>query len=253
MASNPLRQVILGNIMNWFGSSAVPPLPPVDVTLTPIGAPITIPAAGGTYSYTAAAHNTTATVQPFRAWCKIKYPNGTWTGYVLGPLNLNIPASFTVSRQRNQSVPGSWAAGSYQHWGWTAPAGTFNAYDSSFFAWTKSGVDLNSPLKSWAGGGELFPGEQAQPVSFPSGLQMAASPNPFNPVTTLSFVLPEVSRVTLKVYDLKGSVVATLVDGVREAGQHQATFDGSSLASGVYFYRMTTGDANLTGKLMLLK
>jgi hypothetical protein len=222
----------------------------VDVTLTPIGS-TTIPAGGGTYSYTAMAHNLTASPQSFRAWCKIKYPNGTWTGYVLGPLNLNIPASYTVSRQRNQDVPGSWAAGAYQHWAWVAPSGTFNAYDSSYFNWTKTGVDVNSPLKSWAGSGEPFPGEV---MTTPDNYAMVnVAPNPFNPTTTMSFVLPEVSRVTLKVYDLKGSVVATLVDGVREAGQHQVTFDGSNLASGVYFYNLQAGNTNLTGKLMLLK
>jgi hypothetical protein len=226
---------------------------PVHVTLTPIGAPITIPAGGGTYSYNAQAQNMTTAAQAFRAWCKIKYPNGTWTGYVLGPLNLNIPASYTVSRQRNQDVPGSWAAGAYQHWAWVAPTGTFNAYDSTYFGWTKSGVDVNSPLKSWAGSGELFPGEQAQTTSIPSGAELTVSPNPFNPITTLSFTLPEVTTVTLKVYDLQGNVAATLVDGLRDAGQHRVTFDGSNLASGVYFYRLLAGNTTLTGKLMLLK
>jgi hypothetical protein len=229
---------------------------PIEVTLTPINPPIQIPALGGSYSYTASAHNNATTATQFRAWCKIKYPNGTWTGYVLGPLNLNVPANYTVSRQRNQSVPGSWAAGTYQHWGWVSWPGTFTAYDSSFFTWTKAGVDMNSPLKSWAGGGELFPGEAvgarlASPM--PEDLKISTSPNPFNPRTTLSFVLPEAAHVTLKVYDLKGAEVATLVDGVRGAGQHQVTFDGSALASGVYFYKLTAGSTNLTGKLMLLK
>jgi hypothetical protein len=235
----------------YFNQLSVPP--PVDVTLTPLSPPIAIPAAGGTYSYTAAAHNTTASLQAFCAWCKIKYPNGTWTGYVLGPLNLNIPASLTVSRNRNQSVPGSWAAGNYQHWGWTAPAGTFNAYDSSFFAWTKSGVDLNSPLKSWAGGGDPFPGEQPQAVFIPSGLQVAISPNPFNPTTAISYELRAASRVSLKVYDSAGRLVTTLVNGRQETGQHQISFDGSNLAAGVYFYRLTAGENVASGKMMLLK
>jgi uncharacterized delta-60 repeat protein len=130
--------------------------PNVAITLTPLNPPIIIPAAGGAYSYNAMAANTTAVPQPCRAWCKIKYPNGTWTGYVLGPLNLNIPANLMVSRIRNQNVPGAWAAGSYQHWGWVGPQGQTTAFDSSFFDWTKAGMDLNSPLKSWASGGEDF-------------------------------------------------------------------------------------------------
>jgi hypothetical protein len=64
-------------------------------------------------------------------------------------------------------------------------------------------------------------------------------PNPFNPTTIINYQLPVMSRISLKVYDLLGREVVTLADGLKEAGYHTATFDGSRLSSGVYFTRLT--------------
>jgi tetratricopeptide (TPR) repeat protein len=63
-------------------------------------------------------------------------------------------------------------------------------------------------------------------------------PNPFNPTTVISFKLSATSQVSLRVYDMLGREVATLVDGVKEAGSYSATFDGEKLASGVYIIRL---------------
>ena len=71
-------------------------------------------------------------------------------------------------------------------------------------------------------------------------------PNPFNPVTTISYQLTTISRVTLKVYNLLGQEVVTLVDAEKEAGYHQEIWNASSVASGTYVYRLVTKDQ--TGK-----
>jgi len=78
-------------------------------------------------------------------------------------------------------------------------------------------------------------------------------PNPFNPATNITFQVPVDSRVTIEVFDVLGRRVATLVDDILDAGHHQVTFDGTHLASGVYLYRMQTGDFVQTRKLMLVK
>lgn len=78
-------------------------------------------------------------------------------------------------------------------------------------------------------------------------------PNPFNPTTQIQYSVPKNGFVTLKVYNLLGEEVATLFSGARAQGNYVATFDGSKLASGVYFYRLQAGTTQITKKLVLMK
>ncbi|MGD8777354.1 MAG: T9SS type A sorting domain-containing protein [Ignavibacteria bacterium] len=78
-------------------------------------------------------------------------------------------------------------------------------------------------------------------------------PNPFNPTTTISYSIPEDNYVTLKVYDLMGQEISTLISGKLNAGQYEMNFDASNLASGVYLYRLKAGSYSITKKMVLLK
>jgi len=78
-------------------------------------------------------------------------------------------------------------------------------------------------------------------------------PNPFNPSTNISFGLPSESHVSLKVYNLLGQEVATLVDERRIAGFHTVTFQPTDLSSGVYFYVLQAGETRLTRRLVFMK
>jgi photosystem II stability/assembly factor-like uncharacterized protein len=78
-------------------------------------------------------------------------------------------------------------------------------------------------------------------------------PNPFNPSTTIRYALPRSSHVTLTVFNALGQQVATLVQGEQEAGYHEAQFDASDLASGVYLYRLQAGEFVQVRKLALLR
>ncbi len=78
-------------------------------------------------------------------------------------------------------------------------------------------------------------------------------PNPFNPTTTINYHLPAGVFVTLKIYDVLGREVRTLVEGNESAGYHSVVFDASDLPSGVYLYRITAGSYNSVKKLMLVK
>jgi hypothetical protein len=78
-------------------------------------------------------------------------------------------------------------------------------------------------------------------------------PNPFNPSTKIEFSVPFQTQVTLKIYDIHGSEVRTLVNEVKSAGNHQIQFNASDLASGIYFYKMNAGGFVSSKKLILIK
>ena len=78
-------------------------------------------------------------------------------------------------------------------------------------------------------------------------------PNPFNPSTKIKYSLAEQSQVTLKVYNILGKEIATLVNEVKGNGNHEVSFDGSGLASGVYFYTLQAGKITQTRKMILMK
>jgi hypothetical protein len=83
-------------------------------------------------------------------------------------------------------------------------------------------------------------------------------PNPFNPSTRIGFALAKPSHVTLTVFNLLGQPVRVLVDGAMLGGQYEVDFDardghGRALPSGLYFYRLETGDAAQTQKMILLR
>jgi len=78
-------------------------------------------------------------------------------------------------------------------------------------------------------------------------------PNPFNPSTVITYQVPAAGRVTLKVFNLLGQEVATLVDGVQTQGLHDVKFDAAGLSSGVYIYRITTGSGSLARGMIVAR
>lgn len=94
------------------------------------------------------------------------------------------------------------------------------------------------------------PGTKALPA--PSVL-VTSAPNPFNPVATITYALPERLPVTLRVFDAQGRIVSTLVDTEEDGGEHRVRFDAANLSSGVYYYRINAGPFSETRKLTLLK
>ena len=78
-------------------------------------------------------------------------------------------------------------------------------------------------------------------------------PNPFNSATTIEFALPKSAFVTLKVFNLLGEEVATLIAEQRSAGLHKLNWDARGLASGVYLYRLEAGSFRQSKKLILMR
>jgi hypothetical protein len=115
------------------------------------------------------------------------------------------------------------------------------------FAGTEGGV-WRRPLS------EMITSVKELHTSVPEGYTLQQNyPNPFNPSTTIRFSLPKSGYVTLKVYNILGREVETLVDGVRAAGSCSVEWTPSSLASGVYLYRIEAGAFSVVKRLLLLR
>lgn len=96
--------------------------------------------------------------------------------------------------------------------------------------------------------------EQLQNIGLPKEFRLDQNfPNPFNPTTTIQFALPKRSEVSLRLFDILGRVVATLVDEELQPGEYKVVFEPVGLPSGMYFYRIQTEGFVKTMKLMLLK
>jgi hypothetical protein len=78
-------------------------------------------------------------------------------------------------------------------------------------------------------------------------------PNPFNPTTKINFSIPKQGLVTLKIYDVLGQEVMTLVNETKAIGNYEVEFSGSNLASGAYFYRIESGEFSNIKRMILLK
>lgn len=91
-------------------------------------------------------------------------------------------------------------------------------------------------------------------IETPSAFSLSQNyPNPFNPSTNINFSLEADGQTTLKVYNVIGKEVATLVDGYTKAGNHSVTFNAEDLPSGVYLYKLVSPSGTKTGKMTLLK
>jgi hypothetical protein len=100
-----------------------------------------------------------------------------------------------------------------------------------------------------------FPWRRSHDVSNPAVFNLDQNyPNPFNPSTEIKFTIPQNTFVTLKVYNAIGQVVAELVNNeYKNAGSYSVSFDGSKLASGIYFYSIEAGTFNEVKKMVLIK
>ena len=123
-----------------------------------------------------------------------------------------------------------------------------NLYSQSMYGWTVEKWAYNGTLPSFTTGVEQTGAE------LPAGYSLDQNyPNPFNPTTTIDFSMPQAGFVSLKVYDLLGREVATLVNEEKPAGSFRATLDASTLTSGTYFYTLRAGNFTSTKKMVLLK
>jgi hypothetical protein len=120
---------------------------------------------------------------------------------------------------------------------------------------TMSGTSNRHNAGFWYLQGYLLTSVEEKPVEeLPREYQLVQNyPNPFNPTTTIRFSLPQRSHVTLKVFDVLGREVTTLVDGEMEAGEHSVVFDASGLSGGTYFYQLKAESVVRTQCMVFIK
>jgi len=216
-----------------------------------------VPAGGGNIYFDIYVENIDAVPLNFDGWLETAYEGGTPTTVILRSFN-NFQPGWTIDRPNTYfPVPAAYAAGNYTL---TGKVGNHpdDAWAQDNFPFVKSGVSYGSDFVPFVPDGMPDPFdvidkgslEQSLPAQFEvSGVY----PNPFNPTTTIGFALPQGRDVKLSVFDVNGRLVSTLVDGYREAGSHEVTFDAHNLPSGVYLYQLTAGNFNATGKMVLTK
>ncbi|MCX6639364.1 MAG: T9SS type A sorting domain-containing protein [bacterium] len=228
------------------------PPPEIVLSLTPTVQPVVIPANGGSFSYNLTVTNSGSSGLFTDLWIEVMYPDSSLVSPLLGPVSLNVPVG-TRSWLRTQNVPASAPSGDYTYIG---KAGDYPGlpWSLSSFPFTKLSTGNGTRVGDWGSWGDDF-GEMTNTfgnqITKP-GLN-GISPNPFNPTTMLSYELQAASFVNLSVYDISGKMVAVLVNGMRDGGSHQVTFDGSNLPSGIYFARLTAGEYSSVQKMVLLK
>ena len=135
---------------------------------------------------------------------------------------------------------------------YSAPAGNFLHLTQS-----RAGIPILYAIRDNGGiskGTNLLVGVQHSSGDVPKEYSLSQNyPNPFNPTTNIKYQIAKNSFVTLKVFDILGREVATLVNGQLKAGSYESHFDGNNFASGTYFYKLKAGDFTETRMLVLLK
>lgn len=224
------------------------------LTMTPVNPPIIIPAGGGIIQFDAQIENRGENPQTFDAWTDVRLPNGAVFGPLILRTGLGIAPSQTISRTGiGQTVPGSAPPGNYAY------IGNVGIYPDSIldfeeFGFSKVILDAGGSglYRNWTCTG--FFGDELSVSRAPSEYTLfEPSPNPFNPSTTLCFNLPEAGEVSLKVFDTLGREVTLLAEGWYPSGTHETVFDGTLLASGIYFAVFESAEVKTTKKLILVK
>ena len=167
---------------------------------------------------------------------KEDYTNNTW--------QLNTKTNYTYNNENN-FISGNCIV--FQNDSWVSGLGVFMAiYNQGQDTLYYYGKNINIDL--------LKITETEEIVNNVSTFSLAQNyPNPFNPSTNINFTLPNSEFVTLKVYDILGKEITTLISEQLDAGNHINTFDATKFSSGVYFYTLQAGKFNETKKMILIR
>lgn len=163
-----------------------------------------------------------------------------------------------AQNSKGQLFAGTWYDGVFRS---TNDGNSWTGFDSglSYLNFQSLVVDEDGYVYAGSSGHGVFRTSLSTPVEevargVPHGYEMSQNyPNPFNPTTAISYRLSAVGHVTLRVYDVLGREVATLVNSRQTAGEHSVVFDSRNLSSGVYIYELTANNFISVKKMLMLK
>jgi|GEM_PF-5850125 len=279
---DPLMQNIISHLLLAGESENL------SLTLSPIGAPIQIPPAGGSFSYDLTISNTGTVDALFDLWITAAAIAGTEEYNLYFALNLFMAAGVSHTRTAIvQNVPDRLPAGVYNIF---AKAGAYpdavEAEDDFTITKLADADNITDPSMSWA-----FPttnffeadnkisGRYSSSIArgnpqsctpaiavstetdksfldtalIVNQLNLQISPNPFNSCTLLKFNLPVSSNISVQIYDVSGRLVETVAEGWQNAGTYEYQYTADHLASGIYFACLTAGSDQSTQKILYLK
>jgi hypothetical protein len=233
---------------------------------------------GPTTGYVGANYNAVISAGNIDLWLILpRLTGGTLAGdslyfYSRSPLNSAFADSIRVMYSvSDSSYTGTWtelgrfkvntdSSGSFNPWvrkGFRAPVASVNGRFAIRYCVADGGI--NGSNSDYIGIDALTIERGSvgiQPISTetPSSYSVSQNyPNPFNPTTKINFALPKSGLVTLKVYDMLGKEVATLVNEVKNVGTYSVDFNASTLSSGIYFYKVSVNGFSEVKKMMLIK
>ncbi len=227
------------------------PPSPLELSLTPPASPVQIPSTGGSFAFDVCVVNNSNIAVVFDFWTEAVLPSGNIYGPLMMRTSLTIPSGYTIMRELLQNVPGYAPPGNYTYVG---KVGVYpdSVIDDDSFPFTKLAGD-SPPVHNQ--GWKVFGWEDENEFSVLSSQSsvLSSSPNPFNASIAARFELRAASQVKLAIYDIAGREVCVLAEGFYPAGAHQAVWDATGMASGVYFARLEAGSEINTVKLLLVK
>ncbi|TKJ41267.1 hypothetical protein CEE37_06260 [candidate division LCP-89 bacterium B3_LCP] len=239
--------------------------PEIILTLDPTST-IIFPPTGGTLTYSITIENMGSYHEVADIWTDVTIPLGVVYGPVLGPVyDFIIPLGSALSRERQLQIPLIIPAGTYTMNGYAGIYDVLNPviFSEDHFDFYKEEAGSTSTGEVWFVDSELAPSSVislSSDTTPDENIFLNNTPNPFNPRTVISFELRVASYVTLEVFDINGRAILV---GERHAsplqstwypsGSHHIPFDGSSLSSGIYIYRLAVNGEIYTRKMMLLK
>ncbi|MBD3232411.1 MAG: T9SS type A sorting domain-containing protein [candidate division Zixibacteria bacterium] len=223
--------------------------PEIDLIFQPVNPPISVPQ-GGEFQYHVTVVNGDLGAE-VDGRIDLKLPNG----HIFGPISAFYdryypPNDTTIILYAVQQIPAEAPLGDYLYLGYI---GQFPEaiYDSTYFEFTVvPSASLHPKAGNWFTNAWSLIDDQSAPQY---DYFLSNSPNPFNNITSIEFGLAEASYTKLEIFNLLGRKITTLVDNYLNAGRHVVNWHASRYSSGMYFYRLTSGDYIKYQKMILLK